>query len=101
MPFLTDERRVIGTQILGTVDMIVASPTTADALPRVERQIRTRLRERHRIPPGQDDDFTVRDRNEIAEASKSPSDVRMNLLRSGASVSLLARGIGSMNIRRL
>src|SRR5207247_2282123 len=71
MPFLTAERRVIGTQILGTVDMIVASATTADALPRVEPQIRALLRERHRIPSGQDDDFTVRDLNEIAEASKN------------------------------
>src|SRR5206468_12333231 len=66
MPFLTAERRVLGTQILGTVDMIVASAATADALPKVEPQIRTLLRERHRIPPGQDDDFTVRDLNDIA-----------------------------------
>src|SRR5207249_3961306 len=88
MPFLTAERRVLGTQILGTVDMIVASAATADALPRIEPQIRTLLRERHRIPPGQDDDFTVRDLNEIAEASKNASAVTMNLLLSVASVSL-------------
>src|SRR5213595_2709720 len=98
MPFLTAERRVLGTQILGTVDMIVATAATADALPKVERQIRTLLRERHRIPPGQDDDFTVRDLNEIAEASKNASEVMMNLLLSVASVSLLVGGIGIMNI---
>src|SRR5438552_416454 len=51
MPFLTAERRVIGTQILGTVDMIVASATTADALPRLEPQIRTHRRDAaHRAP---------------------------------------------------
>ena len=98
MPFLTAERRVIGTQILGTVDMVVVSAATADALPRVERQIRRLLRERHRIPPGQDDDFTVRNLNEIAEASKNASEVMMNLLLSVASVSLLVGGIGIMNI---
>ena len=98
MPFLTAERRVLGTKILGTVDMIVVSAVSADALPGVERQIRTFLRERHRIPPGQDDDFTVRDLNEIAEASKNASEVMMNLLLSVASVSLLVGGIGIMNI---
>jgi len=98
MPFLTAERRVLGTQILGTVDMVVVSAATADALPKVERQIRRLLRERHRTPPGQDDDFTVRDLNEIAEASKNASAVMMNLLLSVASVSLLVGGIGIMNI---
>src|SRR5213595_2374442 len=98
MPFLTAERRVLGTQILGTVDMIVSAAATADVLPKVEPQIRALLRERHRIPAGQDDDFTVRDLNEIAEASKNASAVMMNLLLSVASVSLLVGGIGIMNI---
>src|SRR5437879_10494928 len=78
--------------------MIVAAAATADVLPEVEPQIRTLLHERHRIPPGQDDDFTVRDLNEIAEASKNASAVMMNLLLSVASVSLLVGGIGIMNI---
>jgi len=98
MPFLTAERRVLGTKILGTVDMIVVSTVSADDLPEVEQQIRSFLRERHRIPAGQDDDFTVRDLNEIAEASKAASEVMMNLLLSVASVSLLVGGIGIMNI---
>ncbi len=98
MPFLTAERRVLGTKFLGTVDMIVVSAVSADALPGVERQIRAFLRDRHRIPPGEDDDFTVRDLNEIAEASKAASVVMMNLLLSVASVSLLVGGIGIMNI---
>jgi putative ABC transport system permease protein len=98
MPFSTAERRVLGTQILGTVDMIFASTATADAIPEAERQIRALLHERHRTPPGQDDDFTVRDLNEIAEASKSASEVMTNLLLSVASVSLLVGGIGIMNI---
>jgi putative ABC transport system permease protein len=98
MPFLTAERRVLGTQILGKVDMIVAAAATADALPRVEKEISRLLRERHRIPSGRDDDFTIRDLNEIAQASKNASAVMMNLLLSVASVSLLVGGIGIMNI---
>src|SRR5207244_8874353 len=71
---------------------------TAAAIPEAEQQIRALLHERHRIPAGQDDDFTVRDLNEIADASKSASEVMTNLLLSVASVSLLVGGIGIMNI---
>src|SRR5207247_6111573 len=49
MPFSTAERRVLGTQILGTVDMIFASTATAAAIPEAERQIRALLHERHHI----------------------------------------------------
>ena len=98
MPFPTAERRVLGTLILGTVDMIyVATPTPGD-IPEAERQIRTLLHDRHRIQPGRDDDFTVRNLNEIAEASKMASQVMTNLLLSVASISLLVGGIGIMNI---
>ncbi len=98
MPFSTAERRVLGTQILGSVDMIFASTANAADLLPAEEQIRTLLHERHRVQPGQEDDFTVRDLNEIAEASKSASEVMTNLLLSVASISLLVGGIGIMNI---
>ncbi len=98
MPFSTAERRVLGTQILGTADMVWATTATAAAIPEAERQVRAVLHERHRTPPGQEDDFTVRDLGEIAEASKSASQVMANLLLSIASVSLLVGGIGIMNI---
>ncbi len=98
MPFSTAERRVLGTQILGTVDMVWATTATADLIPEAERQVRALLKERHRTPPGQEDDFTVRDLGEVAEASKSASQVMANLLLSIASVSLLVGGIGIMNI---
>ena len=98
MPFSTAERRVLGTLILGTVDMVyVSTPTPAD-IPEAERQIRALLHDRHRIQSGQDDDFTVRNLNEIAEASKMASQVMTNLLLSVASISLLVGGIGIMNI---
>jgi putative ABC transport system permease protein len=70
MPFSTAERRALGTQILGTVDMIYASTPTAEDVPDAQDQIRDLLRDRHRIQPGQDDDFSVRNLDEIAEASK-------------------------------
>jgi putative ABC transport system permease protein len=98
MPFSTAERRVLGTQILGTVDMIwVSTPTLAD-IPEAQKQITVLLHERHRIQPGQEDDFTVRNLNEVAEASKTASEVMTNLLLGVASISLIVGGIGIMNI---
>ncbi|HLK12610.1 MAG TPA: ABC transporter permease [Candidatus Binatia bacterium] len=98
MPFSTAERRVLGTQILGNVDMIFASTAVAGDIPAAAREITALLHERHRIQPGHDDDFTVRNLNEIAEASRSASQVMTNLLLSVASISLLVGGIGIMNI---
>ena len=98
MPFSTAERRTLGTQILGTVDMIYVSTASSGAVEEAERQVREILHERHRIQPNQDDDFTVRNLNEIAETSKMASRVMTNLLLSVASISLLVGGIGIMNI---
>ena len=98
MPFSTAERRTLGTQILGTVDMIYASAARTEDVELAVQQIQELLRERHRIQPGLDDDFTVRNLNEIAEASKMASQVMSNLLLSVASISLLVGGIGIMNI---
>ena len=98
MPFSTAERRTLGTLILGTVDMIYVSTASPEDLDTAQQQIRDLLRERHRIQPGQDEDFTVRNLNEIAEASKMASQVMSNLLLSVASISLLVGGIGIMNI---
>ncbi|HXJ33043.1 MAG TPA: ABC transporter permease [Candidatus Eisenbacteria bacterium] len=98
MPFATAERRVLGTQILGTVDMVFVSTLTAAEAPAAVKQITALLHDRHRIQPKQDDDFTVRNLSEVAEASRMASQVMTNLLLSVASISLLVGGIGIMNI---
>ena len=56
------------------------------------------LRERHRIHPGEDDDFFVRTQSEVADLAGQTSRVMTLLLGSVASVSLLVGGIGIMNI---
>jgi putative ABC transport system permease protein len=98
MPFSTAERRVLGTQFLGTVDMIFATAKSAADLPAAKAQITSMLHERHRIQPGQDDDFTVRDLSEMAAAAESTSRVMTTLLFVVASISLMVGGIGIMNI---
>jgi putative ABC transport system permease protein len=98
MPFSTAERRVLGTQFVGTVDMIFASAVATDEIGEAAKQITALLHDRHHIQPGEEDDFTVRSLNDMAKASESASKVMTNLLLSVASISLLVGGIGIMNI---
>jgi macrolide transport system ATP-binding/permease protein len=85
-------------KISGVVNMIYVKAATADAVTPLLSQIERVLHRRHHIEPGQDDDFTVRSLNEIAQASESASRVMTLLLAAVASISLLVGGIGIMNI---
>ena len=70
----------------------------ADLVNTVLDQIQELLHRRHRIQPDEDDDFSVRSLDEIAEASANASQVMTLLLAAVASISLLVGGIGIMNI---
>jgi len=98
VPFATAERRVLGTSFLGTVNMILVSTPSPDDAVVASEQITRLLRERHRTPPGQEDDFTVRSMQELFAASLMASQVMTRLLAAIASISLLVGGIGIMNI---
>lgn len=98
IPFSTAERRVMGAQILGSVEMIYASTRRTSDLPAAAEAIATELRQQHRIARGGDDDFTVRTLEDMAGASAAASEVMGNLLLAIASISLLVGGIGIMNI---
>ena len=63
-----------------------------------ESQIRALLRQRHRLQPYQDDDFSLRNLSEILQTQEESSQVMTYLLAAIASVSLLVGGIGIMNI---
>jgi putative ABC transport system permease protein len=56
------------------------------------------LRDRHAIPPGQDDDFTIKDLTETASRREESTQALTLLLSSIAAVSLVVGGIGIMNI---
>ena len=85
-------------QIGGVVNNIYVKVVNAQMVDTVQNQIQEALHRRHRIQPGQDDDFSVRSLNEIAEASENASEVMTLLLAAVASISLLVGGIGIMNI---
>ena len=61
-------------------------------------QIRDLLRQRHRLQPYDDDDFTIRDPLETVQAQQETERVMAYLLAGLAAVSLLVGGIGIMNV---
>jgi putative ABC transport system permease protein len=95
MPYTSAMKRVIGGSTLRGINVQVGSP---DDLEPAQQQITELLRQRHNIRPGRDDDFTVRNQQEIAETATATSRVMSLLLGAIASVSLLVGGIGIMNI---
>jgi putative ABC transport system permease protein len=63
-----------------------------------EAGIRELLRQRHRLQPGADDDFSIRNLTEVLQAQEASSRVLALLLATVAGVSLVVGGIGIMNI---
>jgi len=78
--------------------VVLLRAVAADQTTRSRSQVESLLRERHRIAPGGDDDFSVRDLSEIATAQRQGARVLTLLLASIAAVSLLVGGIGITNI---
>jgi macrolide transport system ATP-binding/permease protein len=85
-------------KISGVVNLIYLKADSAQDVEAAQAEVTQLLHRRHHIPPGQDDDFTVRSLSEIAQASESASRVMTLLLAAVASISLIVGGIGIMNI---
>jgi putative ABC transport system permease protein len=81
--------------VQGVVFVGAASP---DATAKAQRQITDLLRDRHRLGAGQDDDFSIRNLTEMANATQEGTRTLTTLLAAIAAVSLLVGGIGIMNI---
>lgn len=98
VPFTTAERKVFGSQFLGSVGALFASTEQTADLPEAVEHIRKVLRARHRLQPDQADDFTVRTQVDIGKVQEGTSQTLTAMLFAIASVSLLVGGIGIMNI---
>ena len=101
VPIKTARSRVLGTasaarnRTVGTIWVKAADGVDTKI---VEEQVRALLRQRHRIQAGADDDFSLRNLQEVMAAQEASSRVLALLLAAVASVSLLVGGIGIMNI---
>lgn len=98
IPVTTAQKKLFGTAFPGMVRIISVKAKSADDLSAAEKQITELLRQRHRIGPNQDDDFSVRNLTQMMQAAEQSARVMGWLLGSVASVSLLVGGIGIMNI---
>ena len=85
-------------KMTGVVQIIFAEARSDELIPDAIQQITDTLRARHRIAPGRDSDFDIRNLSEIAKAAESSSRVMALLLATVASISLVVGGIGIMNI---
>jgi putative ABC transport system permease protein len=95
LPYTTAMKKLTGKNWL---DDIMCSAVSADAVRPATEQIAILLRERHRIRPGQDDDFNIRSPEEFIKLQIETSRMFTMLLLAIGSVSLLVGGIGIMNV---
>jgi putative ABC transport system permease protein len=95
IPISTLQKRIMGVTNVGAILVSAYSPEETRI---AEKQIKELLHQRHHIPPGLDDDFSVRNMTDIATAAAAATSVMTLLLGSIASVSLIVGGIGIMNI---
>jgi len=91
----TARYRAFGTDRINSVTIQVGNPDSVNiAMLEIERI----LRREHGIPPGQDNDFQIRNRAEFLSAFQQTTQTFTFLLAGIAAVSLIVGGIGIMNI---
>ncbi|MFI5184633.1 MAG: ABC transporter permease, partial [Vicinamibacteria bacterium] len=94
-PYTTLQKKLLGITYLTQVVVSATSPETVE--PTAVEMTRV-LRRRHKIQNPDDDDFTIRTVEEMAQTRVQLAQTMTGLLMSVASVSLLVGGIGIMNI---
>ncbi len=95
VPYTTVMKKLMGQQFIRDIQV---SAVSAEQTTPVADAIAILLRNRHEIAPGEEDDFTVRTAQEIADIRTAAMGTMTQLLAGIAGVSLLVGGIGIMNI---
>lgn len=100
LPISTAKKKVLGVSQANAraVGAIMVQARGPMMMKEAETQIVALLRQRHRLQPGQEDDFNVRNLSEVFAAQEDSARVMSILLGAIASVSLVVGGIGIMNI---
>jgi putative ABC transport system permease protein len=98
VPLTTAQKRLFGMQFPGMVRTITVQARGPEVMGEVEEEINVLLRQRHRIQPNQENDFSVRNLTEIMSTAQETASVMSLLLGAIASISLMVGGIGIMNI---
>jgi ABC-type antimicrobial peptide transport system permease subunit len=80
------------------ISQITIAALNSESIQPAMEQITELLRERHRIRPGEPDDFNIRDMTEMANTFNQQSNLMTTLLLIVAAISLVVGGVGIMNI---
>lgn len=94
-PYTTVMKRILSVTYLQGIN---ASAVTEDMTDLAIEDITSILRENHKLKALDDDNFTIRSQQEMAEMMNSTSDTMTVLLLVVACISLVVGGIGIMNI---
>lgn len=94
-PYTTVMKRILSVTYLHGIN---ASAVTEDMTDLAIEDITTILRENHKLKASDEDNFTIRSQQEMAEMMNSTSDTMTVLLLVVACISLVVGGIGIMNI---
>jgi putative ABC transport system permease protein len=95
VPLRMLQRRIAGNTDVGGISVSVRDGVSTE---KVQRDIERLLRERRRITPGKEDDFHVRNMQQLVSTLAGTTRVLTALLGAVGTVSLLVGGIGIMNI---
>lgn len=94
-PYTTVMKRLLAITYLQSIYASVADEEKSDV---TQEQISEILRNRHKIGPTDEDDFSVRSQKEMLTMMTSTTDMMTALLAAVAGISLIVGGIGIMNI---
>lgn len=87
--------RLSGGRFISSIQASAVSQAKSIA---AQNELKSIMRESHKLEQGEADDFTIKDQSDLAEAATETSKVLTMLLASVAGVSLVVGGIGIMNI---
>lgn len=95
VPLTTAQERLLG---ITWVNSISVQAVNGEVIDQVQQTVTDLLHTRHRIAPGQPDDFTVRNLSAVLATAQEATGTITMFLGSVAAISLLVGGIGIMNI---
>jgi putative ABC transport system permease protein len=97
MPYTTVQKRLRGKGY-SWLDDILCSAESLEAVKPAANRITEMLRQRHHIRPGSDNDFNIRNPEDVIKAQIAANHTLALFLASVASISLFVGGIGIMNV---
>ena len=95
LPYTTAQKKIKGNAWL---DDILCSAVSQGSVKLAGQEAAAILRDRHHLRPEEDDDFNIRNPEDIIQAQMEASKTLAVLLIAIASISLIVGGIGIMNV---